>query len=143
MFDKILLPIDLDEESSWQKALPVAELLAADYGAELNVLAVIPTFNMSVVGSYFPQGYEKQAMADAKEHLKKLLEAECKRDSVKVKGHVAHGTIYQEIIQVADDLGCDLIVISSHRPELKDYLLGPNAARVVRHAGQSVFVVRN
>jgi len=33
-------------------------------------------------------------------------------------------------------------VLASHRPDLKDYLLGPNAARVVRHADRSVFVVR-
>jgi nucleotide-binding universal stress UspA family protein len=36
-----------------------------------------------------------------------------------------------------------MIVMASHRPELKDYLLGPNAARVVRHAECSVLVVRN
>ncbi|MBT6187404.1 MAG: universal stress protein, partial [Rhodospirillales bacterium] len=31
----------------------------------------------------------------------------------------------------------------SHRPALKDYLLGPNAAQVVRHADVSVLVVRD
>jgi nucleotide-binding universal stress UspA family protein len=36
-----------------------------------------------------------------------------------------------------------VIVLASHRPELKDYLLGPNAARVVRHAKCSVLVVRD
>ena len=29
----------------------------------------------------------------------------------------------------------------SHRPELQDYLLGPNAARVVRQPTKSVLVV--
>ena len=53
-----------------------------------------------------------------------------------------HGTIYKRIIKSADELGADLIVLTSHRPETKDYLLGPNAARVVRHAKQSVFVIR-
>ena len=32
--------------------------------------------------------------------------------------------------------------MSANRPELKDYLLGPNAARVVRHSDVSVLVVR-
>ncbi|MEO0863555.1 MAG: universal stress protein, partial [Pseudomonadota bacterium] len=36
----------------------------------------------------------------------------------------------------------DAIFVGAHRPELKDYLIGPNAARVARHAQQSVFVVR-
>ena len=44
--------------------------------------------------------------------------------------------------RAANRLGCDLIVVGAHRPELGDYLLGPNAARIVRHADQSVFVVR-
>ncbi|MFQ5760821.1 MAG: universal stress protein, partial [Acidiferrobacterales bacterium] len=43
---------------------------------------------------------------------------------------------------VAEKAGCDLIVMASQRPELKDYLLGPNAARVVRHANCSVLVAR-
>jgi hypothetical protein len=32
--------------------------------------------------------------------------------------------------------------MTAHSPDLKDYLLGPNAARVVRHANQSVMVIR-
>jgi nucleotide-binding universal stress UspA family protein len=35
-----------------------------------------------------------------------------------------------------------MIVMASHRPEMSDYLLGANAARVVRHAKISVLVVR-
>jgi nucleotide-binding universal stress UspA family protein len=56
---------------------------------------------------------------------------------------VAQGTIYHEIIQTAERLGADLIIMASHRPGLADYLLGPNAARVVRHFKGSVLVVRN
>ena len=36
----------------------------------------------------------------------------------------------------------DLIVIGCHAPGVGDFLLGSNAARVVRHAGCSVYVVR-
>jgi nucleotide-binding universal stress UspA family protein len=61
---------------------------------------------------------------------------------IEVHPHVLHGRVYDEIIVAANRLGTDVIVIGSHRPELSDYLLGPNAARVVRHAKQSVFVVR-
>ena len=49
----------------------------------------------------------------------------------------------QTMINVAKEIKADLIVMASHRPELRDYLLGPNAARVVRHADCSVLVVRN
>lgn len=55
---------------------------------------------------------------------------------------VANGTVYEEILKAAKETKCDFIVMASHRPELKDYLLGPNAARVVRHAECSVLVIR-
>jgi nucleotide-binding universal stress UspA family protein len=96
---------------------------------------------MSVVGSYFPADFEQKALAAAKTKLVEIVDGA--KLGVDVSAHVAHGTIYEEIIAVADRLDVDVIVMSSHRPELKDYLIGPNAARVVRHARQSVFVVRD
>ena len=56
--------------------------------------------------------------------------------------HVSEGTVYDQIIRVSHALNIDAIIVGAHRPELKDYLIGPNAARVARHAPQSVFVVR-
>ena len=56
--------------------------------------------------------------------------------------HVTQGTIYHEIIKAAQDVAADAIVVGAHRPALRDYLVGPNAARVVRHAPQSVIVIR-
>ena len=51
-------------------------------------------------------------------------------------------TIYSEIVELAKEMDADLVVMVSHRPELKDFLLGPNAARVVRHAECPVLVIR-
>ena len=55
---------------------------------------------------------------------------------------VGHGTVYEEILHAAKRIDADLIVMAAHRPGQADYLLGPNAARVVRHAECSVLVVR-
>ena len=63
-------------------------------------------------------------------------------DGVEIQQIVANGTVYEEVLSKAGEIGADLIVMASHRPELQDYLLGPNAARVVRHAPISVMVVR-
>ena len=59
-----------------------------------------------------------------------------------VETHVTSGSVYGGILEVAERCGADLIVLASHRPEMKDYLLGANASRVVRHARCSVMVVR-
>ena len=141
MTKSILLSVDLNQESSWRKALPEAVKLANADKAQLHVLTVIPTYGMPMVGAYFPSDYAEKAEAEAAKQLADLI-ARKVPEGVKVETHVEQGTIYKRIIETADRLGCDLIVLASHRPEMQDYLIGPNAAKVVRHARQSVYVVR-
>ena len=52
------------------------------------------------------------------------------------------GSVYNEVLEEADGTGTDLIVVGSHRPTMATYLLGSNAAAIVRHATCSVLVVR-
>lgn len=141
MFKSILLPIDLTSEASWVKAAPVAVKMARDDNIPLHVATVVPDFGASMVGSYFEPGFEKDALHRAGEELNGWLTQNIP-DGIDVHPHILHGSVYDEILRAADSLAVDAIVMGSHRPELKDYLLGPNAARVVRHASQSVFVVR-
>jgi nucleotide-binding universal stress UspA family protein len=141
-FQRILLPIELGEPSSWEKALPVALDMARRHGAHLDVLTVIPDMGMPVVGSFFPADFEKKARAKAQEELTRWLEEHVPED-VDAEGHVSVGAIYHKIIRAAEKLNSDVIVMASHRPKMQDYLLGPNAARVVRHAPMHVFIVRS
>ena len=141
MFRKILVPLDLEQSSSWEQALPTALELRAASGGELHVLSVVSVIEMSVVASYFPADYETKMVESARERLSKLV-AEAVPPEVSVTEHVAQGSIYDTILKTAEKIDADLIVMASHRPELKDYLIGPNAARVVRHSKRSVLVVR-
>jgi nucleotide-binding universal stress UspA family protein len=115
--------------------------MARDDGIPLHVVTVVPEFGTAWVGSFFREGFERQALHEVGERLCQWVEAQVPQ-GIEVHPHVLHGRVYDEIIVAANRLGTDVIVIGSHRPELSDYLLGPNAARVVRHAKQSVFVVR-
>jgi len=142
MFKRILLSVDLDQDSSWQKALPSAVDMCRQSGADLHILTVVPDFGMSIVGQYFPEGYEKE-VADKILVLLRDFVSKHVPDDIRVQHIVGEGTVYEVILKIADDINADLIVVASHRPELKDYLLGPNAARVVRHADCSVMVVRD
>lgn len=111
-------------------------------GPTLHVLTVLPAFGAAIVGQYFPADYEDKARAEAAKRLSDLTSAELP-NHVRVETHLAEGRIYREILAAAERLKADVIVMGSHRPELQDYLLGPNAARVVRHAKCSVMVVRD
>lgn len=140
MFKKVLATIDLgDIESSKTVLVAALELIAGK--DTLHVVCVVPDYGVGVVGSFFPAGHEEEALKNATEALHEFTAANVPKD-VKVQHVIAHGNVYEEIIDAADRVKADIIVVGSHRPKLKDYLLGPNAARVVRHAPQSVLVVR-
>ena len=141
MYRNILVPVDLSDKHSWRKALPTAISLCETFEAKLHLITVVPEFGLPMVGQFFPEGYEAKLRQHAAKQLRDFAaqqvpgEIECRRI-------VAEGKVYQEIMKAADAIKADLIVMGSHRPELADYLLGPNAARVTRHAKCSVMVVR-
>lgn len=141
MYKDILLPVDLGDESSWNKALPKAVEMCRAGGGNLHVLTVLPDFGMTVVGQYFPDGYEKDVADNMMKALKAFV-ADKVPEGVSVRHIVGEGTVYEVILRMAREIGADLIVTAAGRPDLKEYLLGPNAARVARHAAASVLIVR-
>jgi nucleotide-binding universal stress UspA family protein len=141
MYKKILFSVDLNDDASWQKALPAALQHCQAFGAELHVLTVVPELPMGVVNLYFADDAGARLVKAAKEDLADFVSKRIPA-GFPVKRHVAHGTIYTCILDAADAIDADLIIMASHRPAMRDYLLGPNAARVVRHSTRSVLVVR-
>lgn len=141
MYNDILLPIELGNESSWKKALPVAVGLCRAFGATLHIMTVVPEYGSPMVAQFFPEDHEKKMRDTANVALHRFVEDNVP-EGIRVQHIVGEGTIYKTIIETADTIGADLIVMGAHRPELQDYLLGPNAARVVRHSGKSVMVIR-
>lgn len=143
MVQKVVLPLDLDEESSWRKALPTAVDFARHSGAQLHVLTVIPDeyIRMTIVAQLMPEDYEQRIVDDAKQRLSALLSQHAPDDKM-IQQVVRRGSIYKEILRYARDTDADLVIMAAHKPEMKDYLLGANAAQIVRHADCSVWVVR-
>jgi nucleotide-binding universal stress UspA family protein len=141
MYRNILVPIDVSDEHSWRKALPTAVTLCRTFQASLHVVAVVPEFGLPMVGQFFPEGYEGKLRQQAAKQLKALVAAQVP-EGIASRQIVAEGRIYREILNAAKAIRADLIVLGSHHPELKDYLLGPNAEKVMRHADCSVMVVR-
>ncbi|MBB4267535.1 universal stress protein [Roseospira visakhapatnamensis] len=141
MFSRILVSVDLDAPFDWERTFPTAVTLARQWSARLDVMTVVPAFGMSMVGQFFPNGYEKKMARLVMENLKSKADAALP-SGMTVNHLVGEGNVYESVLAMAEQRRIDLIVIGAHRPELRDYLLGPNAARVVRHATCSVLVVR-
>jgi nucleotide-binding universal stress UspA family protein len=142
MFNNILVAVDLDDETGWARVLSAALVIARASDARVHLIHVVPGFGLSVVGQYFPEGTEERILAEAQVNLHSFAEEHVDAD-LRDSCVIGNGTVYQEILDGADRIGADLIVMGSHRPSMRDYLLGPNAARVVRHAPVSVLVVRD
>jgi nucleotide-binding universal stress UspA family protein len=82
-----------------------------------------------------------QMVAEARSNLDKIVR-KFRTTEVLIEQDVRFGSIGHEILTAARDRDIDLIVMASHRPEMLDYLIGPNAAHVARHAGCSVLILR-
>lgn len=142
MFKHVLLAVDMGDPQSYAKSLPYAVEHAQKFGATLHVMTVVPDFGMSIVGSFFPKEHEGKMLEEANKKLHEFVDEKVP-SGIPVQHIVGHGTAYEEILRVSEETKCDLIILGSHRPVMKDYLLGPNAARVVRHANCSVLVIRD
>lgn len=139
MFKKVLIPVDVSVEDDTRKLLQLAKTLTDPWACEVHVVTVIPNVGMPIVGSYFEDDFETKSRKAVAERLLAAVE----EAGIDAKAHIMLGTVYDSVIDHANKLDIDLIVIGAHQPELRDYLLGSNAARVVRHSKQSVLVVRD
>ncbi len=143
MSNTVLCAIDISNQTWDEDVVLKAAQLAQLEGSQLDIITVLPDFGMSVVGGFFDKSYQKKAIIHTKSELKRMVAETLGAEAAgKVRHIIAVGTPYAEILSVAEKDGAALIVIGAHKPDLKDFLLGPNAARVVRHATTSVYVVR-
>lgn len=142
-YKMILVPIDIEEPKLTEGALNHAAYLAKMSQAKIRLMNVRPS-----IPTYYMGGHPQQLIKiqdDATNKVQKELEAlastlDVSADQVSVV--VTWGSIYDEILKEAEVCGADLIVVGSRRPTMSTYLIGSNAARVVRHAKTSVLVVR-
>lgn len=140
MFRSILVPLDLAQPSSWQLALPEAIAMARRSAAALTFMTVVRD-TAAFFESRFLAFQIENAMAEARRALAAIVYPFAATD-LPIRQVVRFGSIGDEILAEAEECGADLIVMASHRPEMKDYLIGPNAAHVARHAVCSVLVLR-
>lgn len=149
MTKKILIPVDLGDMETSVKVLQSGIDQAKHQGAALVIMTVVPNMVTGIDYRYAIRGemggsedYDlKKIVQNALDHLNDFV-AEHAPKGTNAETIARHGTVYEQILDVADEIGADQIVIGAHRPQLSDYLLGPNTARVVRHAKCSVNVVR-
>lgn len=141
MYANILVSVDLGDADNERRTIETAVDYARLFGATLHVMTVVPDYGLSIVGGFFPKEHEKDAIDHANAALHEFTAGHVP-EGVRHRHIVGHGSIYREILHYAGVVEADLIVLSAGREGPEDFLIGPNAARVVRHAKTSVLVVR-
>jgi nucleotide-binding universal stress UspA family protein len=144
-YHRILWPTDFSPLA--KAALPHLPKLAAGSQGELVILHVLPTpaaYAYPDTAS-LPWDRIEQANRAAGERGLHRLESQIhtSRPDLRVRGVLATGVAFDQIIQAARRLKCDLIVLATHgRTGLKHMLMGSVAENVVRRAPCPVLTVR-
>ncbi len=140
---KILAPTDFSEISL--ETLGTAAELARHFGAELEVLHVIPTVPALPSDPHYNfevPAYQEALRAEAEKRLAETIRSRVGGE-IPTRPRVSYGEPAREIVRVAEDDGADLIVIATHGLTGWQHLVfGSVAERVVRLAACPVLTIR-
>jgi nucleotide-binding universal stress UspA family protein/CBS domain-containing protein len=134
-FHCILVPVDFDGSSA--SALDLAKQLAAAADATVHL--------MHVVAILLTPGEATSVIIARQDEVKAALEkiGQEQLSGTRHQVHLRTGDTARGIVEVAHDLGADLIVMPTHgRRGLPRFFLGSVAERVVREAPCPVLTVR-
>jgi nucleotide-binding universal stress UspA family protein len=138
---KILVPVDFSKHSA--KAAEVGLEFAKAFGAELQLLHAY-SLPVGVVGPYDYQ-IPANILAEMRESAARRVDQEVKKLSgkgVQVAGVITEGVPTQAIVEAAERMGADLIVMGTRGlTGLKHVVLGSVAERTIRHAPCPVLTV--
>ena len=140
--ERILVATDLS--SCAGSAADVAAELALQVNAAVDVVTVVDTLPLGEAYGDASYRAERIAVIHDEARQKAAAFADHHFKGIKsVKVHVRDGTTSKEIVQAAQDLGSDLIVVGTHgRTGLAHLVIGSIAEKVVRSSAVPVLTVR-
>lgn len=146
MFKHILMPTDGSEHS--ERAIKRGIELAKLCGAKVTGIHVMPDYRMMMAEeSMLPTGLDESMDAKAREQANRFLtvvQEAASAAGVPCETLVAKGLHpYDAIVDVANERGCDLIVMTSrYRKGLVSLVMGSEATRVLHRASIPVLMFR-
>lgn len=136
MYKSILIAVDISHGDVGSQLVKRAKNLLGE-GGKLHLVYVLED-----VPPYVLAELPRETIANRRSEAQGHLEAIASAASAKVEVHVRGGHPSSGILEAATEFEADLIMIASHRPDLRDYFIGSTAARVVRYAQCSVLIAR-
>ena len=145
MHKSILLPTDGSENC--KRAVDYGIALAKQSGARIVALTVTQPLHTGTPRGLIPAHLRSVVHDEMAKHAREaleLVESAAKAAGLSVESvHTSHDHPWEEIVRVAKDKGCDLIVMASHgRRGAAALLLGSETQKVLTHSKVPVLVFR-
>ena len=144
MFKSILVPVDGSTISN--QVIEKAAAMARAFDSKVTVVCVIDIYAFAGLGMDAAYGQAEYMTAATSEANLAVAQAKQFFDAagISVKTSVIEGqVIYKTIMEAAESVDADLIVMGSHgRKGLEKLVLGSVAAQVLSHAHLPVMIVR-
>lgn len=147
----IVIPVDIEEKysnkekCSWTSLMPVVKFFVTNMSvATVHFVYVIPNFGMYMVEDYLPNNWVKDRKKECHLKITNLIKEYLPSD-IEYNIKISRGAIYDEVINYSNSVNADLIIVPAvgSEYEKKDYMLGPNASKIARHADVSVYLIRS
>lgn len=137
MFTHIMAPVDLAHLGRLESALEATADIAKHYGAKVTfVSATNPTPGPV---AHNPQEFRKKLADFASAQAEK---AGIKTDSHALILHDETVDLDDALLDTAEELGVDLVVMASHKPGFVDHFWSSNGGTIARRSKASVFIIR-
>ncbi len=140
-YKKILIPLDGSELS--EAALPHAQRLATE---ESEIILLRISTNPAAEFSFSDPELADRLIRDMEAETLTYLQAargKLQRAGFRTSFLIRQGTIAETILQVAAEIGAEVIVMSTHgRSGVKRWLLGSVTDRVVTQSAVPVMIIR-
>ncbi len=142
MFKNILIPVDLCHEQQQPRLLETACTMTGGLKARVHLLYVDQSLIHQAGSPQMDDTVLQRHRQEAQQRLE-TIKAQLASPQIDLQMHVSLGVAHDQILEFAERLGCEAIVMMARKPGVSSYFIGSNAERVVRHASCSVFVVRD
>jgi nucleotide-binding universal stress UspA family protein len=144
---KIIVAIDGSPQSdkAAEEAVRLASVSGTKFKSRLYAVMVLPSMKTPSFTDFFPDkpADEMPGWQDKRDRLFYVVEKVAKEMEVQLESLVVYGDPAEELMLMAEEKNCDVIVVgSSGKGRVKRTLLGSVSTKISLQAHCSVYIVR-
>jgi nucleotide-binding universal stress UspA family protein len=144
---KIIVAIDGSPQSdkAAEEAVRLASISGAKIKSKLFAVMVLPNMKTPSFTDFFPDkpATEMPGWQEKRDRLFYVVEKVAAEAAVDLESMVMYGDPAEELMLLAEEKNCDVIVVgSSGKGRMKRTLLGSVSTKISLHAHCSVYIVR-